>query len=131
MSGARAGTPIGRIDRVALPTRNPEALGDFYAEYLGALASPVFSDPETGARFRLLDFCGIALELIHAPADDSPPELYARIGFALGSATAVDQLTARLAAAGQPVVEQPRRAPDGCYQSAVLDPDGNRIALTV
>jgi predicted enzyme related to lactoylglutathione lyase len=43
----------------------------------------------------------------------------------------VNALTARLADAGRPVIEAPRRAPDGCYQSTFLDPDGNRIALTV
>jgi lactoylglutathione lyase len=122
---------IARIDRIVLRTPDPELLGDFYAEHLGALASAVCVDPDTGVRFRMLDFCGVGIELVEAPAEDRPAEPYPRIAFALGSAAAVDALTARLADAGRLVIEAPRRAPDGCYQSAFLDPDGNRIALTV
>jgi catechol 2,3-dioxygenase-like lactoylglutathione lyase family enzyme len=38
---------------------------------------------------------------------------------------------ARGRAAGVEVAGEPRRAGDGYYESVVLDPDGNRIELTV
>ena len=43
----------------------------------------------------------------------------------------MNELTRRLAADGYRVLGGPRRTGDGYYESAVLDPDGNRIELTV
>jgi predicted enzyme related to lactoylglutathione lyase len=120
---------IARIDRFAIPTTNPDRLADFYMHHLGAVAAP--ARLIGGERARLLDFCGTGLELIHAPRLTAYLPTHARISFALGSATAVDQLSARLGAAGIHILEQPNRACDGCYRSAVLDPDGTPIALTV
>jgi lactoylglutathione lyase len=56
---------------------------------------------------------------------------FAHLALALGSETAVDAATERLRSAGVPVADEPRRTGDGCYESVVLDPDGNRIELTV
>jgi lactoylglutathione lyase len=127
---------IARIERLALQTGQPERLRDFYADRLGALVSPLYQDPHSGRRAIFLDFCGVGLELIEPPADlDSAPHRngagWVQIAFALGSADAVDRLTAGLAAAGHPIVEPPHRSWEGSYQSVLLDPDGNRIELTV
>ena len=43
----------------------------------------------------------------------------------------VDDLTAQLRGVGCTVVGEPRRTGDGYYESVVLDPDGNRIEITV
>jgi lactoylglutathione lyase len=54
------------------------------------------------------------------------------LGFALGSADAVDELSGVIAAAGHRVLEAPHRIGElGRYESVVLDPDGNRLRLTV
>ena len=47
-----------------------------------------------------------------------------------GSRQAGDELTARFAADGYPVVEGPRETGDRYYESVVLDPDGNRLEIT-
>ena len=49
----------------------------------------------------------------------------------VGSEEAVDQLTAQLRADGHRVLDGPRRTGDGYYESVVLDPDGNRVEITV
>jgi lactoylglutathione lyase len=127
---------IARIDRLALWTTRLEPLRDFYAAQLGAQASAVYERPDGAGRAVFLDFCGVGLELIEPPAGAEPPTLpqvagCPYIAFGLGSADAVDRLTARLAEAGHQVIEPPHRTGEGPYQSAVLDPDGNRVELTV
>lgn len=53
------------------------------------------------------------------------------LAISLGSEAAVDELTARLRATGVAVLDGPRRTGDRYYESVVLDPEGNRIELTV
>jgi lactoylglutathione lyase len=92
--------------------------------------------PASNVRAVLLHFCGVGLELIESPATATrgPDQLSsdrAHITFAVGSADAVGTLTTRLAAAGHPVPEPHRSCREACYESVVLDPDGDPIALTV
>jgi lactoylglutathione lyase len=126
---------VAQIEHIALATTDVERLCGFYQQ-LGAMASPVFTDPGTGLRSCVLDFCGVGLELFERPgsrdgaAGDAPGLVH--IGFAFGSADAVDELSRVIAAAGHRVLERPHRAGElGRYESVVLDPDGNRLKLTV
>lgn len=48
-----------------------------------------------------------------------------------GSKEAVNTLTEKLQHDGFEVVDEPRTTGDGYYESVVLDPDGNRIEITV
>jgi lactoylglutathione lyase len=128
---------VARIEHIALATDDVERLCDFY-QLLGAMASPPSTDPGTGLRSCVLDFCGVRLELFERPGRREgavgvalAPGLM-HLGFALGSADAVDELTRVMATAGHRVLERPHRAGElGRYESVVLDPDGNRIKLTV
>ena len=127
--------PLVQIEHIALATSDLERLCGFYRQ-LGAVASPAAEDPDTGVRGCVLDFCGIRLEVFErresgdgAPGGEGSPGLV-HLGFAVGSADAVDELTGVLAAAGHRVVEPPHRAGElGRYASVVLDPDGNRLEL--
>jgi lactoylglutathione lyase len=123
---------IARIERVALRTADLGRARVFYEHHLGAVAAPAAAGT---AGTLSVEFCGVRLELIerdtdHAGAVPRRPA-HARLGFALGSADGVDELTARLSSAGYQVLEWPRRGVDGAYESLVLDPDGNPVALTV
>ena len=128
---------VAQIEHIALATSDVERLCDFY-QLLGATASPPSADPGTGLRSRALDFCGVRLELFERPGraegavgDALAPGLM-HIGFALGSADAVDELSRVIATAGHRVLERPHRTGElGRYESVVLDPDGNRLKLTV
>ena len=128
---------VGQIEHIALATTDLEGLRDFYLQ-LGGVASPPSTDPVTGLRSCALDFCGIRLELFEPPRDHQAAAGYARspgllhLGFALESADAVDELSCVIAAAGHRVLEPPQRIGEqGRYESVVLDPDGNRVKLTV
>jgi lactoylglutathione lyase len=128
---------VAQIEHIALATNDAERLCEFY-QLLGAMASPPSADPGTGLRSRVLDFCGVRLELFERPGraegavgDALAPGLM-HIGFALGSADAVDELSRVIATAGHRVLERPHRTGElGRYESVVLDPDGNRLKLTV
>ena len=128
---------LAQIEHIALATSELERLCDFYRQ-LGAVASPPSTDPETGLRSCVLDFCVIRMELFERPRDGQGAARDARspgllhLGFAVESADAVDELTGVLAAAGHRVLGPPHRTGElGRYESVVLDPDGNRLKLTV
>ena len=56
---------------------------------------------------------------------------YAHFAMSLGSAELVDELTERLRDAGYTIAGEPRTTGDGYYESVILDPEGNRIELTI
>jgi catechol 2,3-dioxygenase-like lactoylglutathione lyase family enzyme len=126
-----------QIDHIALATSKLESLCAFYRR-LGGVALPLSADPGDGFRNCALDFCGVRLEVFERPCshnaaagDGQSPRLL-HLGFALRSADAVDELSRVLAAAGHRVLERPHRAAElGRYESIVLDPDGNRLKLSV
>lgn len=55
---------------------------------------------------------------------------YIHLAFAVETEEEVDSLTARLKDDGFEVLDGPRRTGDGHYESAVLDPEKNRIEIT-
>lgn len=126
-----------RIEHIAIWTRDLERLRTFYETYFGATADPPYHNPARHFSSSFLRFTdGARLELMTIPdlpagAGASHATGYAHLALSLGSAAAVDALTARLRAAGHAVLDGPRTTGDGYYESAVLDPDGNRIELTI
>ncbi len=56
---------------------------------------------------------------------------FIHLAFSVGSQETVDQLTDLLRKDGFPPVDGPRWTGDENYESAVLDPDGNRIEITL
>ena len=56
---------------------------------------------------------------------------FTHLSFSVGSKEEVDSLTLQMFSEGIPVVSQPRTTGDGYYESVVLDPEGNRIEITV
>jgi lactoylglutathione lyase len=53
------------------------------------------------------------------------------IAFSVGSEDKVSSLTSRLAEDGFEILDGPRRTGDGYYESVVLDPENNRIEITL
>ena len=77
-------------------------------------------------------------ELMHKPeiphnAQDVEQQYTGIIHFAIsvGSKERVDQLTEELRSAGYPIVGEARTTGDGYYESVVLDPENNRIEITI
>ena len=128
-----------RIEHIALWTGDIDRLAGFYAQYLGARVGPVYVNRAKGFESRFLTFdCGSRLELMKTttfrPAANEPGAQcmgLTHLAISLGTERRVDELTGVLQQAGFAVVDGPRRTGDGYYESVVLDPDGNRIELTV
>jgi lactoylglutathione lyase len=125
-----------KIEHVAIWTRNLERLRTFYETYFAAQAGTRYHNPNTGFQSYFLSFPdGARLELMQRP--DIRERIgeeqlgYAHLAFTAGSETAVDELTARLVAADYRLLGEPRWTGDGYYESVILDPDGNRIEITI
>ena len=127
------------IEHVAIWTRNLESLKAFYEEYFQATAGEKYTNPSRQFESYFLTFAsGARLELMRMPtiptsldSVDAQHTGYIHLAFSVGSPVQVDALTARLRADGYRVVDSPRHTGDGYYESCVLDPEGNRVEITV
>ena len=136
---SNAGTSAARIEHIALWTEDIERLAGFYSTYFGAAVAKKYTNPQKGFVSRVLTFAaGGRIEIMSTTAivlERSDPGAQ-RMGLshfavAVGSELRVDELTLRLGNDGFMVLHEPRRTGDGCYESVILDPDGNRVELTV
>lgn len=126
------------IEHVAIWTSNLERLRTFYESHFGAIVGPRYVNTAKQFESYILRFeSGARLEIMHKPVLEPQSAQtgqdragYAHIAFALGSRERVCEMTVRLTAAGCPILDGPRLTGDGYFESAVLDPDGNRIELT-
>ena len=127
------------IEHVAIWTKNLEALKTFYEIYFQAQAGAKYINPKKGFESYFLSFSsGARLELMQMPTipasrDDIETQFTGiiHLAFSVGSAARVDALTAQLKTDGYRVVDGPRHTGDGYYESGLLDPDGNRIEITI
>jgi len=112
------------IEHVALWTSDLERLRDWYESRLGGRAGGRYEN-SLGFSSYFVEFGeGARLELMQMQGEEAG--LRAHVAFALGSRERVDELAAELGA-----IEGPRTTGDGYYEAVVLDPDGNRVELTV
>ena len=124
------------VNHVAVLVTDLDRSRAFYEEYFEAEAGRLYHNPRTGLRTYFLTFPGGArLELMTRPGTGPQPGPdalgWSHVAFSVGSERAVDELTARLAADGFAIADGPRTTGDGYYESVVLDPDGNRVEITV
>lgn len=54
---------------------------------------------------------------------------YIHIAISVESKEKVNSLTELLRADGYVIIGEPRTTGDGCYESVILDPDGNRVEI--
>lgn len=128
-----------RIEHMGLWTKDLERLRSFYETYFQASTGPRYVNERKQFSSYFLSFSGGArLELMAKPSlvqangdTDSTPTGYAHLALSVGSREAVDVMAERFKREGHPVVDGPRQTGDGYYECVVLDPDGNRIEITV
>ena len=128
------------IEHVAMWVRDLSRMRTFYETYFGATANDKYVNAEKGFSSYFLSFpdSGPRLELMQMPGilENRQDGLAQWMGFthialSVGSEATVDTLTERLRNDGYTIADGPRRTGDGYYESVVLDPEQNRIEITV
>ncbi len=130
-----------RIDHLALWTVDLERSRLFYEKYFDAKAGLRYFNPKKSFESYFLSFKdGCRLEIMQMPGiipldpGHSTEKQHAGINHfavSVGNKSNVDTLTEKLRIDGYDVVGEPRLTGDGYYESVVLDPDGNRIEITI
>ncbi|MEH0156814.1 VOC family protein [Limibacter armeniacum] len=128
-----------KIEHLAIWVKDLEGCRAFYEKYFGAKAGELYVNPKKQFKSYFLSFEeGARLELMAKPdipanLNDALAEYIGIIHFAIsvGSKEKVDRLTAQLESDGYQVVGAPRTTGDGYYESVVLDPEQNRIEITI
>lgn len=126
-----------RINHIAIWTSDIEQMRRFYMHYFKFTSGEKYINAKRGftSYFLSSDEGGASIELMHMP-DKSGPESrddmlgLAHLAISVGSKENVNSLTARLRNDGCVILSEPRTTGDGCYESAVTDPEGNRIEIT-
>jgi len=127
-----------RIEHIALWSRNIENLKSFYIKFFGAKSNCKYinKDKDFGSYFLSFD-SDARIEIMQIPnlisRDDTNINIIGLAHFAVsvGSREAVDKLTNELRDNGYRILSEPRTTGDGYYESAVADPDGNKVEITI
>ena len=128
-----------KIEHIAIWSLDIEKLKDFYLKYFEATSNEMYTNTSKGFSSYFLSFSsGSRLEIMQMdsiPKTKNDPKEQAtgitHFAFSIGSQELVDDLTARLKKDGCQVVDGPRHTGDGYYESVVLDPEDNRIEITI
>jgi lactoylglutathione lyase len=128
-----------KIEHIAIWTEDLERLKEFYQRFFHATGGEKYINQKKQFESYFLSFdSGCRLEIMKMPGiegrdADSLKQFLGLTHFAVsvGSKAQVDLLTEQLRDNGFVIAGEPRTTGDGYYESVVLDPDGNRIEITV
>lgn len=128
-----------QIEHIAIWTKQLEILKDFYVKYFKATPNEKYHNPKKSFSSYFLSFengCRLEImekEVIPANINNIYDEYTGLIHFAVsvGSKEKVDEMTETFRNDGFEIVGEPRTTGDGYYESVILDPDKNRIEITI
>ena len=128
-----------KIEHIAIWTNDLERMKLFYEKYFHVTAGEKYFNPNKNFESYFLRFeDGARMEIMRKPEID-PLEKdaltefigLAHLAISVGSKEKVNTLTEQLRQDGFQIIGEPRTTGDGYYESVVLDPEGNRIEITV
>jgi len=126
------------MEHVAIWVSDLEGMRQFYEKYFGAVSGNKYENSNKNFESYFLGFgAGTRLELMRLstmqPENRRRGERLglAHVALSVGSREKVDELTRTLQSDGFTMADDPRWTGDGYYESVVLDPEGNRIEITV
>lgn len=127
-----------KIEHIALWVKDIDIMKDFYIKYFGANPNKKYTNSKNFQSYFLTFNSGTRIELMSIPemiSHSIPPDVhlqgYIHIAISVGSKNSVDSLTQKLREDGYKVVGEPRKTGDGYYESVIMDPDGNKIEITI
>jgi lactoylglutathione lyase len=126
-----------KIEHVAMYCHNLETIKEFYEQYFGCKCGEKYKNSSKGFESYFLSFeDGSRLEIMSKTAINEsikPAEYlgFTHLAISVGSKENVDNLTKKLLNDGFEVVGNPRTTGDRYYESVILDPEMNRIEITV
>ena len=128
-----------QIEHIAIWTTDIERMKDFYCRYFAAVPGEKYINPKKHFQSYFLSFeKGPRLELMQmkdvpVTANDIYKQFTGLIHFAVsvGNEEKVKILTAELVREGFELIDGPRWTGDGYFESVVLDPEKNRVEITI
>jgi lactoylglutathione lyase len=127
-----------KIQHVALWVKDLEKVRQFYKKYFFAMSGEKYTNPVKKFTSYILTFKdGGAIEIMNRPdilnvQNKSNAYMgWAHIAIGVGSREKVLSLTESLRNDGYEVIGEPRVTGDGFFESVVLDPEENRVEITI
>ena len=128
-----------KIEHIAIWTKALERSRDFYTQFFGAKSGEKYENKKKGFSSYFLSFKdGCRLEIMkmegRSESEKDIKERYRGIShfaISVGDKQSVNQLTESMREQGVAIVSEARETGDGYYESVVLDPDGNRVEITI
>jgi lactoylglutathione lyase len=127
------------IEHIAIWVSDLEMMKNFYTKYFNAVANNKYVNEVKQFQSYFLSFAtGPRLELMQMPtvpasANNVYKQFTGLIHFAIsvGSKERVDEMADRFREDGFEILDGPRHTGDGYYVAVVLDPEQNRIEITI
>ncbi|MCW3118857.1 MAG: glyoxalase [Chitinophagaceae bacterium] len=128
------------LEHVALWTDHLEELKNYYIKYFGAKSNDQYTNSSTKFTSYFLNFkSGARLEIMTKPGipenkNDTIHQQHRGIihlAFGAASIKEVDEKAKQLQNDGYLILSGPRKTGDGYYEFETLDPDNNRLEVTV
>lgn len=125
------------INHIAMYVLDIEKMKEFYIRYFNAQSGNKYHNKNSGLKTYFLSFennCRLELmtmdNIIYK--DNMQNYLgYTHIALSVGSKRNVDIITAKIKKSGYKVISEPRNTGDEYYESCILDPENNRIEITI
>lgn len=127
-----------KFEHIAVWVKDLDVVKDFFMKYFEMKCSDIYLNPKKNYSSYFLSFDKqvTRIEIMHRPdiADVKGQKGMtmglAHVSISLGSREKVDELTEQIRKDGYEVAGEPRTTGDGCYESVILDPEGNLVELT-
>ena len=128
-----------KIEHVAIWAKDIEVLKSFYVKYFNAVSNEKYINSKNDFCSYFLAFgSGARLEIMQMPvipeSHNNPYKQFTgfiHLAISVGSEERVNSLTKKLTNDGYELLDRPRKTGDGYYESTVLDPEKNRMEITI